>query len=517
MERSLAASPGPLTSLETSAVTRFCCSVFLSTLFLVLAAGNSSRAETPASVDSLLRYLPGEANVLVILKVEDIIQSPRGTREGWAKKQEAAFLGGAESLPPWVNIAVRGAEFRIEDGSLGSSLGFVTTDHEISLERIAQHEKAKIQTIAGRPVIHSARNSYFTLIDEHTLGIVSPAYRQEMARWIHRLSAGPRVELCEYLQTAAKENRDHVLLAIDAADMLAPERVDAWMKSAPSLARHRAEVAPLIKLFSGLRGIRFSASVDEVTSATITLEFLADVGNRGDLVKGVFLDFLDDSSAVLEDFQQAKVSVRGNKVLLRTNLSDSGLKRVLSLVTSPTPGGGQSSKSTPGTTSPTTPPAPAADPELEASRKYYVAVNQLVDDLSNRSQRAKYPEKTAVWHDNYAKKIEQMSISGIDPQLAKYGLSVASRLRALGASLRGVPLQIDNLQDSVTYNMTVNPGNVGFGYWGGGSFSAPSWQVNSNLQQVREKVWASLENDRQSIRQKMLTTYHVDFETSIKK
>lgn len=494
-------------------------------------------------VVACLKYIPGEANILVVLRVEQLLLSPRGTKEGWAKQNEEAFLGGTVPLPPWVDVGVRAALFRPEEGKLDWSLGLVTAD-DFNLDQVAEYERAKPELFAGHRVIRTSRGSYVTQVNNQLLAVFSPAYRQEMARWMRRyLRPAAAMELSPYLKNAATSGEPQVLLAVDTEYLFEPDRLDAWLKAAPSLAQHQKDVAGLSRLFRGLRGAQFRATVEDTTTASVRLDFGDDIGPRGELVKGVFLDFLDDSSAVLEDFQQARVSVEGHGVTLQTTLSDSGLKRILSLIVTPTPGGTRPARTAAGKT-PAVPPKPGSDastsapstrtttgPEVEISRRYYRAVNQLVDDLSLRSQRARYSEKTSVWHDNYAKKIEQMSINGVHPDLVSYGATVASRLHGLGASLRGVPLQLNNIQGTLTYNMQVTPGYAGGGWWGGGGYSMPTMQVTSNLQQVRERqaeevakgndqrqqIWSAMESDRQAIRQKMYDIFHVDFEPPAKK
>lgn len=508
-------------------------------LTLICTCGAIQTAVADDSIAGCLKYIPGEANVVVVLRVEHLLQSPRGTKEGWAKQTEDGFLAGTEPLPPWVNVGMRAAQFSPEEGKIGWSLGLILSGGDVNVDTVAEQERVKPSLIAGKKVVRTSRGSYVTQIDKHLLAVVNPAYRQVLARWIRQTVNGKAVvEISPYLKNAILSGEPHLLIAVDTDYLFDPDRLDAWIKANPSIAQVPADSAFASRLFRGLRGVQLTATVEEATTANVHFDFSEDVGNRGELVKRVFLDFLDNSSAALEDFQNARVASSGKAVDLQVNLSDSNLKRILSLVVSPHPSGGRPTKtasnggSAPpaaGLDTPSASPSTSAPkgPAVELSRKYYRAVNQLVDDLSVRVNRATKPEKTAVWHDNYAKKIDQMSINGVHPDLVKYGASVAARLRALSASLRGVPLKVDTIQGSLVYNTQYNPGYMNFNWWGGGSYGAPSVQVTSNLQQVREQqaaaieqgndqrqqIWSSLENDRQAIRQRMNDVFHADFET----
>ncbi|MBW8529536.1 hypothetical protein K1T59_24425, partial [Salmonella enterica] len=87
-------------------------------------------------------------------------------------------------------------------------------------------------------------------------------------------------------------------------------------------------------------------------------------------------------------------------------------------------------------------PPPDAQPsgsriDLAASRRYFNAVNQNVDDLQRAYSRAKNYSRTAQWHVNFAERIDHLPASGVDPALLEYGITVRERLLALAASLRG--------------------------------------------------------------------------------
>ena len=58
-------------------------------------------------MDKTLAYLPGSINSVAVVRVQDLLNSPRGKKEQWGKKQEAVFLAGALEAGADVNLIVR--------------------------------------------------------------------------------------------------------------------------------------------------------------------------------------------------------------------------------------------------------------------------------------------------------------------------------------------------------------------------------------------------------------------------
>src|SRR5262249_34097689 len=165
---------------------------------------------------------------------------------------------------------------------------------------------------------------------------------------------------------------------------------------------------------------------------------------------------------------------------------------------------------------------------LAASLRYYRAVNSVLDDLKTRgAAKGRDYSRSAMLFESFAAKIERLPIRDVDPVLTQYGASVAGRLRAMAASLRGVKMQLE-VYDS--YKSTTWAG-------GGGVFFTPRWGIGvgtggnvalstnveelntrqaelvAKLEPERAKLWDILESDRSAIRRELLEKYKIDFET----
>jgi len=152
----------------------------------------------------------------------------------------------------------------------------------------------------------------------------------------------------------------------------------------------------------------------------------------------------------------------------------------------------------------------------------------VLKDLTRANRSAKDYARTATWHDNFANKIDQLSTISVDPDLVAYGTAVSSQLRSIAASLRGVGIEVNTLNNAVVYNTKVNPGWEQVGWWTYG-YQPATWEVTSNLATVREQqaspvaagakdreaVWVMINNERAQIMEAMSRKYGETFTSAV--
>lgn len=491
-------------------------------VWLIAVVGCAGSASAAEPVEEFLRVVPGDANSVMVVRVRELLSSPRGLREGWAEKGQDAFLEGTQQIPPWVSVVYRANRLRPEESGVVWSVGVAGAPPDVSLAQIAEQQHSVIDSLGGTQFVQGSRGAFAMLLSPGVVGIYSPGYRQDFARWLRFVKVNTKPQLSPYLADSVRSSA-HISMAFDLEHVFPPQMVFAWLQHSSAMKGKTAETPAVSALLQGIRGVRLEAMVEDETAGRVVIDFTTPVGPHAQTVKAVLLEFLEHSGAVIDDLEAATVSADANSVVLTTKVSDDGLRRALSMITSPNP-------LTRLSTGKTAPEAPRSQGNVAASRRYYTGVNKLVDDLSNRHRRAKNYEKTAVWHENFARKIEEMSIDGVHPELARYGQEAALRFKALAASLRGGQLEVATIGNTLTYNVRVDPGFGGVNVWGGVGWQPPSWEATSNLQQVRERqaeavlrgaaerdqLWTQIEADRKAIRLKMQEVYQQDFDTKEK-
>ncbi len=476
---------------------------FLFTLLLALLTVTTGEAAEPAT---LLPMFPDEFNAVAVVRVKEALATKRAEKEGWRGEQSSDFLAGV--IPPWVNLLVRVSHLHpgeSEDAQWSAAL--VESDQAATMAELATAEKSTVETLRGTPVVKNQRGDYFVGFSNNLIGLFRPGFRQDTANWIDRVASRKETDLVGYLDEALKVTRGHVILALDARDLFEPSFIRFRVEGARALqGKSPTEVEAVQRLFLGLQGVRSQVTIDETIQWEVAIDFHESVGNEAPLVQGVFTEFLDDMGLAIDELAGALVSTEGTAVVLRAELSDMSLRRIMTLITSP-----------------------RAKPEKarkNPDRDYFRDLEKIVMDLQASSRKSSDPSRVAAWCDNYARKIESSSTLGVDPLLVNYGQSLAGKLKALGASLRGMQLEVDTLQNAVTWNVNVQPGYVSAG-WGGYGYQPTVYNTTSNLREVREKqaqavlagakqredVWNMIEAERESVRKKLRAKYGAAMDT----
>lgn len=507
----------------------------LSVVASLLLVANPFLAQA-AELGDVLKYLPDSANSLAIVKIQDLVKSPLGVKEEWAKKHQTQFMAGSVHIPPSVDFVIRAFEFHPEDTRTGKSYGLASLQSPVPMSRLAGHEKARIEMIAGHAAIHTSRNSYFAELTPGLIGGVSPGYRQDLARWVREVDAGKVSAMSPYLKEVATGSGDaQVLLALDFQDLVNPTAWRARIKSSSAVIDKPNAVTTLTQLADGLRGVTLKVYVTDKTTAVVALDFNTVVSQTAKpFLKPILIDLLGEAGAALDDLVEGVVDAKDKTATITFDLSEAGLRQVMSMVLMPSLSepveetAAATDSTDPNKVTTGTPNAGKAS--VQASKNYYAAVNQVLDDLEKMAKKGGNYNRSAMWHDNFAKKIDQLSIRGVDPELLAYGTRVSSNLRALAVSLRGVPVEVNALQGSVSYNVQYQP--AGFYNSNGSIWSSVSWQpeqtfVQSNQAEIRgqqtkaiaegakqrEQIWQILLDDRQKTRIKMSEIFGRDFET----
>ncbi|SFI44169.1 hypothetical protein [Planctomicrobium piriforme] len=468
----------------------------------------------------LAQQLPSSVNAIAIVRVGEILQSPRAQREDWAKTADENFLSGAGGIPSWVKNFVIGFNVRtaVPEEVWAAAVATVPTDHTIQM--ISQRNEMPLEMLGGLQATRGRGNNYLVGISPGVLGIWRPGVRQEVARWAGEIAAKITGPSSDYLM-AATANPGQMVFAIDLDHALDPNNTQAMLEMNRQLAA--TSRAGLQSLLMSLKGVTLSIAVAEKTTAQVHIDFSQPVGNNGQAVKDFLLEVLQQMGASIDELDTSSVSASGNSVVLTSDFSDDSLRRMMSLINA-SPRLMPAKPAAPPTPSTTVTP-PTSAPGRAESRAYFRAVDNYLNDLERAKRRATANSRTALWHDNFARKIDDLPTAGVDPDLLNYGSDVASKLRALGRSLQGQAMQINAHENTLVYDVDFTPGWASVNVWGGIGFGESSFNVRSNLQQVRERqaeaviagtdqrdqIWTMLRDQRSQVLRTMQQRFGADF------
>jgi hypothetical protein len=492
----------------------------------------SARAQ---DLSPLRPWIPEDINAVAVVRAGEMLKSPRAVREGWQHSGSDNFLGGAFTLPPDCDLFLRATRFRPGPGD-DWSVALLSFSRPVDIKRVAEQEQTSVQMVNSKPAVLSRRNCFFAELGPQLLGVVSPAHRQDLARWIERSQRKHDATLNRYLDEVLLGQTAGITLAIELAEMFEPDRLRERLPTMGAMIGRQREVDLVAAQIMTVRGLRLDIYVTDDIRAALTLDFKNPVGNDADLMKAILLEAMGDLGVGLDSFHASKVTNDGNSIRLAAPLSDEDLRRLMTLVLTPHPV--QSPPSTlpsppppttaKGSTSAPTPPRPSPRVSSDNNVKYFKAVDQILKDLTRANRNAKDYARTATWHDNFASKIDQLSTLAVDPDLVAYGTSVSSKLRSIAASLRGVGIEVNTLNNAVVWSTKVNPGWEQVGWWTYG-YQPATWETTSNLAQVREQqaaavaagakdreaVWTMINNERAQVMEAMARKYGEAFTSAV--
>ena len=475
------------------------------------------------SAVELSRLLPSEANMVSVVRVARILDSERAKAENWAEAANEKFLAGDSRIPPWVNTLVIGSLVRPGLHQQVWSAGLLDLPPVVTLERIARREESRVEKLSGLRSVRGQRDAFLIEIKPHTLGVRTPAVRQEAARWARSAADGETGNLTEYLQAAINQQAD-IIHAVDLTDTSDVRGVQHYLEDHGLVPGDVVARVNLPQLLSTLRGASFFVTIEESTSAKVVLHFGEDASKSAKDVANVFRHVVEDMHMSLDEFESAEVTAQSKTVTLSMNLSDESLIRVLSLITSPSLPQEANDESIP--TEPTlqNERISRVENELAASQRYYRSVTQVIDDI-DRINNANKPSRSATWLDNFARRIDYLPTAGVERELLGFGQRVSERIRGLAASLRGQGVQVNAEQETLVYDVDYTPGWAATSYWGVVGYGEPSVKVSSNLQEVRERqaaavtkgsqqriqIWNLITSDRAEIEKRMRDQHGDDF------
>ncbi|HVC95039.1 MAG TPA: hypothetical protein VND64_15190, partial [Pirellulales bacterium] len=369
---------------------------------LAVTAALSRPAE--AQFNELVSRVPSTANGLVLLNVKKILSSPQAVRENWKEKLDQAFAAGIVFLPPSADYCVLASQTDFESFEPVWEMAIMDLNHTPSLPLIARQYKGTLETVAGAPAVSLPDDRYMVSLGPKTVGMLSPANRQELGRWIRGAASGSRPNVAPYLQSAlgyADDVGTEIILALDLADTFDVANAREKLDSSAVLKGGKVDVEKVAKVLVSLKGVMLGIRTGEKVHGKIKVDFGEDVSLMADFAKPLLLEVLANHGLKIDDFDGWKAAVKGKQFSIEGDLTPGGLRRVLSVVDAP---------AMPSTTVQES----ASDEEpkddtytVESTRKHFRSVQEVLKDLHADRRDSNTLAQVAGWFEIYAKRIDR--------------------------------------------------------------------------------------------------------------
>ncbi len=487
--------------------------VLFSTLALLLA---TSAVRAQEAFD-LLKYIPPQANTVAVINTANILASPRAVKEGWSKLESTEYLAGAVPLSPHATLMVLAKQIDEEDPSRGGTIALIPITKGAVLPDLAKRIGGQETSIGGEDCVLSPTGIYYFKFSDKLLGSVRTDNKQDIVRWLQFVKNAKESQLQKILNAAvAQSPKHHITLAIDTVELYEAQQVDIAVAMAKSIQENEAQSKLIAKFLKGLQGVIFTANIGNTgIEARIRFDSKAyDFKIDPELFKSFIIETMSRNGAMLQDMQTAKVTKGDTSVTLTFMISDKELGRVMSLVVPPgaIPTNHQDIA------------VASGKANAQSTLKYFNAVNTILDNLKAQNKKAQDYQKTALWHETAANKIEALSTIGVDKKVIEYGYGTASKLYTIAQSLKGVPAKVEDLQGEV-YAMGYMPRRGLFGAGGGrlNPFAYGNSQIQSNAGEIynkqakvikedeknRVKIWDMIDSKRSETRGLIASEYKV--------
>jgi hypothetical protein len=459
------------------------------------------------SFDALAARVPADANVLVLIDVEQTLAAPLAQKQGWSRKLETAYVDRPVYLPPEARKLVLAASLRPnQDFNSDWEVAVIDLAEPVAVRAIARSESGYLDEINGAAAAMTPLDAGFLELGDNLMGVVHPADRQFMSRWVAAGHAAGGAALSPYLQSAVGlvNDRVQVMLAIDLTDVISPRDIETRLADAPALAGKNVDMATIAPIIAKLRGANLRLAIGEKCQGQLQIDFDADVEALGDLAKPLVMQAFDNlglSSAELADW---KVTLAGNSIRMQGELSTNAQRRVFSIIELPAVEMDDAeAASSAGDASDAYTQSQARDHSLA----YFKSTQVLLDDLRKGLKDTK---ATSAWMERYARKIDELPVLHVDELLLDYGDKLAETLRVMSLSKR---------EAGIRYGVRATEGG---GYYDGYYYGENAYTAAADRSQARKEEmavasdtrvqgWKLIEDASADIRRTLTKKYEVEF------
>jgi len=468
--------------------------------------------------EELAANVPSTANAIVLLDAQKLLASPLAQKEGWKEKYDEAFASGLVTIAPDTRRMILASQLDYDRMSPLWELAVADFAEARKVVDIARRTKGTIDKVNGLSAVVLSDDSMCVQLSPTRLGVMTPANRQTVARWVRDSESRNQPVLSPYLTgTLTASQTSQVVVAFDLEDAVPPELIKSKLAGCATLAGTNIDLEAATSALASLRGLVLEVAVTDSSAGRLMVHFSSDASVLAPFAKPLLLEVLGNMGAMIDDIQEWKVTTEPQRFTLSGPLSDSGRRRVLLLIDHPTAALIAANPQQ----------APANQSQSNkaayATLQYFKAIEKIRDDLREKAKDVKTFGQHALWLDNWARRIDRLPILDVDPEMLAFGNYTTARMRDASASLKGIGIR-SGARSAQVYNDYSTTVTGYAGYYGGGGYSYYNqWNnVGGQRRAIRaeekaagalsaREINAEMENETVKIRQAMTRKYQMNF------
>jgi len=466
----------------------------------------------------LMRHLPAHANVLVMVNAEKVRASKFAQQSQWMSADNVH--APLPSILPRQDMqrCLLAARLNLASFSPRWEAAVLETNRDESLAQFAAKIDGKREQLGTVEAVRLPFDSYLVKLAPGTFGVLGPADRQLAAKWgrdsvAQSINSPYLLKIATFPETVGTE----IMLGLDLRDAIDLEALRQAAAESPAVREAKVSPETAADVLSSIEGVALGVIVRDEADGVIRVDFTRDPAPLAPALKKLLLERLARHGAMLDEFDSWTISVKGKTAYFGGKFTPTGLARVLSLVepsipAAPSPEPAAATTTTTTTTTTPSPPTKLTQSQAAAkastivvrSQDHYKKVSELVTAVRFPTLDLK-TEKFGIWIDKQARRIDELPVLNVDPELLDYSQGAAKSLRVSAAKLRGATIRA-----SANQRNTYSYGN----YYGG------SVESDARIQGRMEKaagdldhvdIMRMIDDETAAIRRRMTERYGVEF------
>lgn len=487
------------------------------TLLTAVGIPSPARAQPGNSrvFGDLLKRIPEPSDVLMLVNVDGLFDSPMGRRENWRQQATTNHRGRLGLAPDVSKFAVAvGMDFSSMQEQWKVGMVQLRRNVPVKLNDLASREGGYVETVEKVPIAWTPRDFYLFDFPDNLVGFASPTNRKDLVKWIRSALWHPRNFPPGWADRAVfrADAGAQIVLAFDLADAVSPKSVQPWLNTFDVVKKTSTDPSLLAPRLASVKSAFLIVKVDQGIEGNLRIDFDSEVDYTSRVARTLILDVVENFGLELPEMKTWNLSFDKKKAVEMTGrMSEESVRKVLSLAhppqlaaeRAPTAEAPVASQAETKSAAPSTRPQSDA---VSASQGYFRSVASLITGLKG-TERPTY-RSTKTWYDRYAKQIEELPLLGVDKELLDWGAAVARTLREMSSG-------INYYSQNQKYTLATTPSGVYGGYDSGSSraydASVIKKQADSQMSVDLDKRWQALESSIADMRRKMVEKYQVDF------
>jgi hypothetical protein len=362
-----------------------------------------------------------------------------------------SFVAGTplyQDLPDSLREVKLVADLDLKAFSPNWEIGYLKLKKSTDAAELSSTIGGYIDSIGGRSVVWSPNASYLVPMGDDLVGLVRPADRKLVSRWLKEEKSSVSTFLAKHALQSSQFFA--VLLAVDLEDIWSPVAIQDKIAGFTSLKSVNAK--QVVSLLSSIRGIRVVVSKKNLDDCIISLEFGSSPDFLLPVAKDFFVEVLDRNQSSIPEASNWTPSVDGNVLAFRGKISPGTLDDLLGIFTAQQLHNRLAKSESESSTS-----SSSEQTGLAASKNYFNKVTDIIDRV--RSYSAHGTGDRAQWNARLANRIDELPTLNVDSDLIDFGVRVSSGLRG-----NVVAMQKANITAGTA--KVVNDGGYGYGNYG---------------------------------------------------